>query len=160
MQLIRLRLTTRDTNNMQEADNFGRNWYSSLLTAERNSSRLGLTTRDATDAIPFQPRDATDTLEAVILGRNWYTWSGHLVTQLIHLKRSPCDAADTLEAATLLRSWYTWSGHLATQLIRLKLTPWDATDTISWPRDATRTSPFHRYVWHTVLIYRNREEQG
>jgi len=37
------------------------NWYNSLLTEGRNSSCLGLTTRDA-----------IDTLEAVTLGRNWY----------------------------------------------------------------------------------------
>ena len=41
-------------------------------------------------------------------GDNWCTWSGHLGTQLIHLKRSPWDATDTLEAVTLGRNWYNF----------------------------------------------------
>jgi hypothetical protein len=49
MQLIRVRLTTRDTTNTHEADTVGRNGYSFSLTAGRNSSCLGLTARDATD---------------------------------------------------------------------------------------------------------------
>jgi len=39
-------------------------------------------------------------------GRNWYTWSGHLWTQLIHVKRTPLDATDTREADTFGRNWY------------------------------------------------------
>jgi hypothetical protein len=39
------------------------NWYNSLLTAGRNSSCLGLTTRDP-----------TDTLEAITLGRKCYNF--------------------------------------------------------------------------------------
>jgi len=50
------------------------NWYTSLLTAGRNSSCLGLKTRDATDSIPFYQWDATDTLEAVTFGCNWYNF--------------------------------------------------------------------------------------
>jgi len=42
------------------------------------------------------PWDATDTHEADTLGRNWYTWSRHLGTQLIHMKQTPWDATDTI----------------------------------------------------------------
>jgi hypothetical protein len=51
------------------------------------------------------------------------------------------DATDTLTTVSLGRNWYTYNGQLGTQLIQFKRSPRDATDTISWPRDATRTSP-------------------
>ena len=73
------------------------NWFNSLLTAGRNSSCLGLTTRDA-----------ADTHEADNSGRNWYTWSRQFGTQLIHMKQTTRDATDTHEADTSGRNWYNF----------------------------------------------------
>jgi len=73
MQLICVRLTTRDTTNTHGAYTLGCNWCNPLLTAGCNSSRLGgwrLGTRlihvkptpwDTTDTIPYKPRDAAGT---------------------------------------------------------------------------------------------------
>jgi len=56
-----LGLTTRDATDTHEANTVGRKWWSSLLTAGRNSSYLGVDNS----------------------GRNWYTWSRHRGTQII-----------------------------------------------------------------------------
>jgi hypothetical protein len=92
------------------------------------------------------------------IGTPKYVWSRQLWTQLIKFLTNCETQLVMLGVDNSGPNWYTWSRRLGmqliqfldrgTQLIHVKQTPWDSTDTVSWPRDATLTSPSE----HVILL--------